>query len=59
MTSGLPLQHFKDEYRNKILSGMTMFNNSPAIISWGEARKYCQWLKKQTNINFTIPTEAQ
>ena len=57
--SGLPLQRFNEEYRNKTLAGMTMFENSPAIVSWGEAKSYCQWLKRQTGLNFGIPTEAQ
>ena len=58
-TSGLPSQRFQEEYRNKNLSGMTMFENSPAIINWSEAKNYCMWLKKQTGQNFSLPTEAQ
>ncbi|WP_428945853.1 formylglycine-generating enzyme family protein [Pantoea sp. FN060301] len=57
--SGLPPQKFEEERRNKTLAKMTALKNSPAIISWGEADNYCRWLKKQTGLNVSLPTEAQ
>ena len=38
---------------------MTVLDNIPAIINWREADKYCRWLKSQTGLNFSLPTEAQ
>ncbi|BEK75362.1 hypothetical protein EATA6166_32540 [Enterobacter asburiae] len=38
---------------------MTHFNNSPAIVTWNEANNYCNWLKNETGLPFSLPTEAQ
>ncbi|WP_230685628.1 formylglycine-generating enzyme family protein [Pluralibacter gergoviae] len=57
--SGFPSQSYKLKNGNKMLEGMTMFKNSPAIVSWSEAENYCMWLKKQTGLIFSLPTEAQ
>ena len=57
--SGLPPQKFEEEWQNEMLADMTALKNSPAIISWGEADNYCRWLKKQTGLNVSLPTEAQ
>lgn len=57
--SGLPAQSFNKEYRNERLAKMTVLKNSPAIINWHNADMYCQWLKNQTGLNFSLPTEAQ
>ncbi|WMY76050.1 SUMF1/EgtB/PvdO family nonheme iron enzyme [Buttiauxella selenatireducens] len=57
--TGQPKQHFDKEWRNKTLADMTFLKNSPAIISWTEATNYCEWLKKETDLPFALPTEAQ
>ncbi|MGR7526673.1 formylglycine-generating enzyme family protein [Klebsiella aerogenes] len=57
--TGQPKQHFDKEWRNKTLSDMTFLKNSPAILSWTEANNYCVWLKKETGLPFSLPTEAQ
>ncbi|WP_354675413.1 formylglycine-generating enzyme family protein [Cupriavidus alkaliphilus] len=33
--------------------------NVPAGVNWQEAKNYCQWLGKVTNLPFDLPTEAQ
>ncbi|MDK1234757.1 formylglycine-generating enzyme family protein [Cronobacter turicensis] len=57
--AGLPAQHFEKEWRNEILAEMTHFKNSPAIVTWTEADNYCTWLKNETGLPFSLPTEAQ
>jgi len=57
--NGFPKREFKNHWENKHLAQMTVFARSPAIISWGEADSYCRWLKAQTGLNFSLPTEAQ
>jgi formylglycine-generating enzyme required for sulfatase activity len=57
--NGLPKQKFKHKLIDKLLSDMTYLENSPAIISWTEANNYCTWLKKETGLPFSLPTEAQ
>ncbi|MEI9483568.1 SUMF1/EgtB/PvdO family nonheme iron enzyme [Enterobacter cancerogenus] len=57
--TGQPKQHFDKEWRNKTLSDMTFLKNSPAIITWTEASNYCLWLKKETGLSYSLPTEAQ
>ncbi|MDM3277896.1 formylglycine-generating enzyme family protein, partial [Citrobacter sp. Ce104] len=57
--AGLPAQQFDKEWRNKMLADMTHFKNSPAVVSWREADSYCRWLKKETGLAFSLPTEAQ
>lgn len=56
---GLPAQHFKETFENEMLATMTHFKNSPAVVTWNEANNYCVWLKKETGLPFTLPTEAQ
>jgi sulfatase modifying factor 1 len=56
---GLPKQHFDEEWRNETLADMTHFKNSPAIVTWTEADNYCAWLKSETGLPFSLPTEAQ
>ncbi|WP_227008628.1 SUMF1/EgtB/PvdO family nonheme iron enzyme [Enterobacter cloacae complex sp. P44RS] len=57
--SGLPEKRFEKKWRNDILAEMTHFNNSPAIVTWNEANNYCNWLKNETGLPFSLPTEAQ
>ncbi len=57
--AGLPKQRFDKNWRNDMLAEMTYFKNSPAIITWTEANKYCVWLKNETGLPFSLPTEAQ
>lgn len=57
--NALPKQKFKHKLIDKLLSDMTFLDNSPAIISWTEANNYCAWLKKETGLPFSLPTEAQ
>ncbi|MGR7483759.1 formylglycine-generating enzyme family protein [Klebsiella aerogenes] len=57
--TGQPKQHFDKEWRNKTLSDMTFLKNSPAIITWTEASNYCSWIKKESGLPFSLPTEAQ
>jgi formylglycine-generating enzyme required for sulfatase activity len=57
--AGLPKQHFDEEWRNETLADMTHFKNSPAIVTWTEADGYCAWLKKETGLPLSLPTEAQ
>lgn len=56
---GLPEQHFKEKYEDEMLAEMTHFKNSPAIVTWTEADNYCTWLKNETGLPFSLPTEAQ
>ena len=55
----LPEQNFNNKHLKKLLSDMTFLKNSPAIVSWTEAASYCAWLKKETGLPFSLPTEAQ
>lgn len=55
----LPDQHFKEKYEDEMLAEMTHFKNSPAIVTWTEADNYCTWLKNETGLPFSLPTEAQ
>ncbi|MBJ9294367.1 SUMF1/EgtB/PvdO family nonheme iron enzyme [Citrobacter werkmanii] len=57
--SGLPPQRFEKEYANEMLAAMTYFKKSPAMVTWTEASHYCTWLKKETGLPFSLPTEAQ
>ncbi|WP_434924394.1 formylglycine-generating enzyme family protein [Enterobacter asburiae] len=57
--AGLPEKRFEKKWRNDILAEMTHFNNSPAIVTWNEANNYCNWLKNETGLPFSLPTEAQ
>lgn len=57
--AGLPAQRFDKKWKNDILAEMTHFNNSPAIVTWTEANNYCNWLKNETGLPFSLPTEAQ
>ncbi|MBB1199827.1 hypothetical protein EGM70_05865 [Enterobacteriaceae bacterium 89] len=57
--TGQPKQLFDKEWRNKTLSDMTFLENSPAIITWTEASNYCLWIKKESGLPFSLPTEAQ
>lgn len=57
--AGLPKQHFDKEWRNETLADMTHFKNSPAIVTWTEADNYCAWLKSETGLPLSLPTEAQ
>ena len=57
--AGLPEQNFKEKYENEMLAEMTHLKNSPAIVTWTEADNYCTWLKKETGLPFSLPTEAQ
>ncbi|HCM9274265.1 TPA: SUMF1/EgtB/PvdO family nonheme iron enzyme [Enterobacter kobei] len=57
--TGQPKQHFDKEWRNKTLSDMTFLKNSPAIITWTEASNYCSWIKKESGLPFSLPSEAQ
>jgi len=57
--TGRPKQHFDKEWRNRTLFEMTFLENSPAIITWTEASDYCSWLKNETGLPFSLPTEAQ
>ncbi|EFC5411724.1 formylglycine-generating enzyme family protein [Escherichia coli] len=56
---GLPRQYSSDKSMNEMLLEMTHFKNSPAVVTWTEADNYCAWLKKETGLPFTLPTEAQ
>jgi len=57
--SGFKRQHYNDDIDDKLLSEMTILKRGPAIISWGEADSYCRWLRAQTGLKFSLPTEAQ
>jgi formylglycine-generating enzyme required for sulfatase activity len=57
--TGQPKQQFDKEWRNKTLFDMTFLKNSPAIITWTEASNYCSWIKKESGLPFSLPTEAQ
>jgi len=45
---------YYDVYLEKI-----HFKNSPAIVTWTEADKYCAWLGKESGLPFSLPSEAQ
>ncbi|MBE4855522.1 SUMF1/EgtB/PvdO family nonheme iron enzyme [Enterobacter cloacae complex sp. P40RS] len=57
--AGLPEQHFKKKSYDDVFFEMTHFKNSPAIVTWTEANDYCIWLKNETGLPFSLPTEAQ
>ncbi|MBB1199828.1 hypothetical protein EGM70_05870 [Enterobacteriaceae bacterium 89] len=57
--NNLPAQKFENKYVDKMLSDMIFFKNSPAIVTWTEASNYCSWLRKETGLPFSLPTEAQ
>ena len=57
--TGVIKEYTTDPIDNKILAAETYFANSPAIISWTEADRYCAWLKQESGIPFALPTEAQ
>lgn len=57
--AGLPRQYSSDKLMNEMLLDVTHFKNTPAVVTWTEANKYCTWLKKETGLPFTLPTEAQ
>ena len=52
---------FKAGYRQRIESHrIEWFADSPAVlVSWNEATAYCQWLSKQTQQTYRLPTEAE
>ncbi|WP_071809271.1 formylglycine-generating enzyme family protein [Franconibacter pulveris] len=57
--AGLPEQRFDKKWQNDMLAEMTHFKNSPAVVTWTEANNYCRWLKNETGLPFSLPTEAQ
>ncbi|WP_435952666.1 formylglycine-generating enzyme family protein [Dryocola sp. BD626] len=57
--AGLPVQHYKEKYEDEMMAVMTHFNNSPAVVTWTEANNYCSWLREETGLSFSLPTEAQ
>ena len=58
-SNNLPAQKFNVKNVDKMLADMVFLKNSPAIVSWTEASDYCSWLKKETGLPFSLPTEAQ
>ncbi|MFH7826716.1 formylglycine-generating enzyme family protein [Kluyvera chengduensis] len=57
--AGLPEQHFEKKSYDDVFLEVTHFKNSPAIVTWTEADNYCTWLKTETGLPFSLPTEAQ
>jgi len=57
--AGLPNQHFKEKFEEEMLATMNYFKNSPAVVTWTEANNYCTWLKNESGLPFSLPTEAQ
>jgi formylglycine-generating enzyme required for sulfatase activity len=57
--AGLSEQIFAHKFENEMLSDMTYFKRSPAIVTWTEANEYCNWLRKESGQPFSLPTEAQ
>jgi formylglycine-generating enzyme required for sulfatase activity len=57
--AGLSRQYSSDNSMNEMLLKMTYFKKSPAVVTWTEADNYCAWLKKETGLPFSLPTEAQ
>ncbi len=57
--AGLPKQYFEEKFAVDMLATMTHFENSPAVVTWTESHNYCSWLKKETGLPFSLPTEAQ
>jgi len=57
--AGLPKLHFKEKFEEEMLENLTYFKNSPAVLTWTEANNYCTWLKNETGLLFSLPTEAQ
>ena len=57
--TGVIKEYTTDSIDIKMLADQTYFANSPAIISWTEADRYCAWLKQESGIPFALPTEAQ
>ena len=55
----LPKKNFEKKSYIEIYYNMIYFERSPAIITWTEAFNYCDWLKKETKMPFSLPTEAQ
>ncbi|MCX2942101.1 SUMF1/EgtB/PvdO family nonheme iron enzyme [Rahnella perminowiae] len=55
----LPEQKFKSKSIDDIFVQMIHFKNSPAIVTWTEADNFCTWLKIETGLPFSLPTEAQ
>ncbi|HGF1018060.1 SUMF1/EgtB/PvdO family nonheme iron enzyme [Enterobacter cloacae] len=58
-TAGLPKKYFKEKSYDEILSITNYFKKSPAVVTWTEANNYCAWLKNETGLPFSLPTEAQ
>lgn len=59
-----PTHDSRDEHRHGYQFGRKGYSmnqpDQPAVrISWQEAVDFCQWLSKETGMNFTLPTEAQ
>lgn len=59
ITKGKIDRYGKGTVAEKMLSRFTFLKNSPAIVSWTEARNYCKWLNKETGLPFALSTEAQ
>ncbi len=57
--AGLPKQHFEEKFQEDMLDTMTYFKNSPAVVTWAEADNYCAWLRKESGLPFSLPSEAQ
>lgn len=54
----------RDEHRHGYQFGRKGYSmNEPAQpavrVSWQEAMEFCEWLSKETEMKFTLPTEAQ
>ncbi|WP_231617113.1 formylglycine-generating enzyme family protein [Erwinia sorbitola] len=50
---------FKGRLRAKDWEERAQTSGTPAHVDWNEAREYCDWLAKITELPFSLPTEAQ
>jgi formylglycine-generating enzyme required for sulfatase activity len=48
-----------DETRQRIWRRSRLSGDTPADVTWHQAKAYCQWLGKVTGLPFDLPTEAQ